>query len=57
MELSGHWKYKRRDFSFNTLIQMSSWEEGTLFADKGKAEIFIPLKEFPIMTIEQIAHG
>ncbi len=51
----GSGKYKRRDFSYNTLTQMSTWDEGTLFSDIDKADIFLPLKEFPLMTMEEIA--
>ena len=44
----GKGKFQRRDFRFDTLTQMSSFgEEGTLFADLGKHEIFTPTKSVP----------
>ena len=50
----GSGKYKRRDFSFNTLTQMSNWDENTLFADLGKADVFIPVKDFPPQTVQEL---
>ena len=41
----GKGKFQRRDFRFDTLTQMSSFsQEGTLFADLGKHEIFTPTR-------------
>ena len=43
----GKGKFQRRDFRFDTLTQMSSFGEDTLFADLGKHEIFTPDQELP----------
>lgn len=50
-------KYQRRDFKFETMTQMSSFGEDTIFGDLEKHEIFIPVKHFPAMTVEEIANG
>jgi len=48
--------YRRRDFRFDTLTQMASFGEGdTLFADLGKHEIFTPVKDFPPLSVREIA--
>ena len=48
--------YRRRDFRFDTLTQMASFgEEDTLFADLGKHEIFTPVKDFPPLSVREIA--
>lgn len=50
--------YHRRDFRFDTLTQMSSFEEGdTLFADLGKHEIFTPVSDHGDLTVREIARG
>jgi hypothetical protein len=52
----GKGTYRRRDFRFDTLTQMASFgEEDTLFADLGKHEIFTPVKDFPPLSVQQIA--
>jgi hypothetical protein len=52
----GKGTYRRRDFRFDTLTQMASFgEEDTLFADRGKHEIFFPTKDFPPLSIRDIA--
>lgn len=52
----GKGKYQRRDFRFETLTQMSTLgEEGSLFADLGKHEIFTPVKTYPPMTMAELA--
>ena len=43
----GKGKFQRRDFRFDTLTQMSSFGEDTLFADLGKHEIFTPTQDLP----------
>jgi hypothetical protein len=54
----GKGKYHRRDFSFDTLTQMSSLgEEGTLFADLSKHEIFTPVRDHGALTVRDIARG
>ena len=52
----GKGTYRRRDFRFDTLTQMSSFEqEGTLFSDLGKHEIFTPIKDFPPLSFRDLA--
>jgi N-6 DNA Methylase len=52
----GKGTYRRRDFRFDTLTQMASFgEEDTLFADLGKHEIFTPVKDFPPLSVREIA--
>ena len=52
----GKGTYRRRDFRFDTLAQMSSFgQEDTLFADLGKHEIFTPIKDFPPLSFRDIA--
>ena len=47
--------YRRRDFRFATLAQMSSFPSGTLLADLGKHEIFTPTKDFGSLSVADIA--
>jgi hypothetical protein len=48
--------YRRRDFRFDTLTQMSSFGgEDTLFSDLGKDEIFTPTRDHGSITIRDIA--
>jgi hypothetical protein len=51
----GKGKFQRRDFRFDELIQMSSFGEGTLFASMDKHEIFAPVKDYPPMTVGEVA--
>lgn len=52
----GKGKYQRRDFRFDTLAQMSSFDqEGSLFAELGRHEIFTPAREFPPLSVRDIA--
>jgi hypothetical protein len=52
----GKGKYQRRDFRFDVLTGSSAFsEEGSLFADLGKHEIFAPIKTHPPMTVRQLA--
>ena len=53
----GKGKFQRRDFRFDTLTQMSSFGEDTLFADLGKHEIFTPTKSYPPLTLRDLAVG
>lgn len=42
-------KYQRRDFRFDVLTGSSKYsEEGSLFADLGKHEIFTPRQNLPV---------
>lgn len=52
----GKGKYKRRDFLFDVLTGSSAYSaEGSLFADLGKHEIFMPIKTHPPMTVRELA--
>lgn len=52
----GRGKYHRRDFRFDTLTKMSSFnEEDSLFADLGKHEIFTPTNEYGTLSVADIA--
>ncbi|HTS34997.1 MAG TPA: DNA methyltransferase [Candidatus Solibacter sp.] len=52
----GKGKFQRRDFLFDVLTKMSSFsQEGSLFAQLGKHEIFTPLKSYPPMTVRDLA--
>ncbi len=52
----GKGKFQRRDFRFDALTQSSAFsEEGSLFAQVGKHEIFTPAKTYPPMTIRKLA--
>jgi N-6 DNA Methylase len=54
----GRGSYHRRDFRFDTLTQMSSLnDEGTLFADLGKHEIFTPTRDHGSLTVADLAKG
>ena len=53
----GKGRFQRRDFRYDTLTQMSSFGEDTLFGDLGKHEIFTPIKSHPPLTIKDLAHG
>lgn len=47
-------KYSRRDFSYDSLTQRASFK-GTLFDEMADDEIFIPVKEYPQLTVADIA--
>jgi hypothetical protein len=47
-------KFSRRDFSYDTLTQRSS-HSGTLFDLMADNEIFIPVREYSRLTVEEIA--
>ncbi len=52
----GKGKYQRRDFRFDVLTGSSKYsEEGSLFADLGKHDIFTPIKTYPPMTVSELA--
>ncbi|HZL34503.1 MAG TPA: DNA methyltransferase [Tepidisphaeraceae bacterium] len=51
----GKGKFQRRDFRLATLAQSSTFRaEGTLFADRGKHEIFTPERTYPPATVSQL---
>jgi hypothetical protein len=47
--------FKRRDFKYDELLQLSSFGEGTLFESLEADEIFAPVKDYPAMNISDIA--
>ena len=52
----GKGKFQRRDFRFDVLTGSSKYsEEGSLFADLGKHDIFTPIKTYPPMTVSELA--
>ena len=52
----GKGKYQQRDFRFDVLTGASKFsEEGSLFAELGKHEIFTPVKTHPPMTMRELA--
>lgn len=54
----GKGKFQRRDFLFEVLKQTSAFTaEDTLFSNLGRHEIFIPIRNYPAMTIGEIANG
>lgn len=53
----GKGRFQRRDFRFDALAQMSSFGKDTLFSDLSKHEIFVPVHEYPSMSIPEIAHA
>ena len=50
----GSGKFQRRDFHFDALTQRASIK-GTLFELFEEEQLFVPVKTFPLMTIEEIA--
>lgn len=52
----GKGKFQRRDFRLDVLTQSSAYsEEGTLFAELGKHEIFTPTKTHSPVTVQELA--
>jgi hypothetical protein len=52
----GKGKFQRRDCRLDTLSLSSAFSvEGSLFADVGKHEIFIPARTYPPMTVNELA--
>jgi hypothetical protein len=51
----GKGTFKRRDFRFDTLTQMSSFGEGTLFSDLVKHQIFVPVRVYPPLSVAGLA--
>ena len=47
--------FQRRDFRFDALTQMSLFGEGTIFESLESHEIFVPEKDYPPLTISDIA--
>lgn len=53
----GKGRFQRRDFRLDTLTQMSSFGEDTLFGNLGRHEIFTPVKTYPVATLAGLANG
>lgn len=52
----GKGKYQRRDFRLDVLTQSAAFsEEGSLFAELGRHEIFTPTKTYPPLTVRELA--
>lgn len=52
----GKGKYQRRDFRLDILTGSSAFSaEGSLFADLGRHEIFLPIKTYEPMTVVQLS--
>lgn len=52
----GKGKFQRRDFRLDVLTQSAAFsQEGTLFAELGKHEIFTPTKTYPPLTVRALA--
>ena len=52
----GKGKFQRRDFRLDVLTQSAAWsQEGTLWANLGKHEIFAPVQTYPPMTVSELA--
>ena len=51
----GKGRYKRRDFRLDVITKRSSIGEDTLFGEMGKDEIFVPVREYPLVTVKELA--
>lgn len=52
----GKGRFQRRDFRYDSLTHSSAFsQEGSLFAHLGKHEIFMPAKNYPPMTVGELA--
>ncbi len=52
----GKGRFQRRDFRLDVLTQSSAFsQEGTLFAELGKDEIFTPARTYPTLTVRTLA--
>lgn len=53
----GKGQFKRRDFRFDVITKRSSFGEDTIFGDMGRHEIFVPVREYPLVTVKELAGG
>ena len=53
----GKGKFQRRDFRYDSLTQRSSYGEDTLFGGLDDDELFTPTRDYPVMTVRQIAEA
>ena len=52
----GKGRYQRRDFRLDTLAQSAAYsQEGTIFANLGKHELFTPVSEYPPCSMSELA--
>jgi hypothetical protein len=52
----GKGRYQRRDFRLDVLTQSAAFsQDGTLFAELGRHEIFTPTRTYPPLTIRELA--
>lgn len=52
----GKGKFQRRDFRLDVLTQSAAFsQEGTLFADLGRHDIFTPTRTYPPLTVRELA--
>ena len=52
----GKGKFQRRDFRFDSLALSATFsEEGSLFAELGKHELFMPTRTYPPLTAKDLA--
>ncbi len=52
----GKGKFQRRDFRLDVLTQSAAFsQEGTLFAELGRHEIFTPTRTYPPLTVRELA--
>jgi hypothetical protein len=52
----GKGKYQRRDFRFDALTGASAFSaEGSLFADLGKHEIFLPIRTYEPISVRELS--
>lgn len=52
----GKGKFQRRDFLYDDLTQRAAYE-GTLFGEFDEADLFVPLRSYPTMSVQQIAEA
>lgn len=52
----GNGKFQRRDFRFQSLTLRSELGSDTLFGNLSAHEIFTPVREYPPMTMQEIAN-
>jgi hypothetical protein len=54
----GKGKFQRRDFRFDNLTQMSTLpQKDSIWADLGKHDVFTPVREYPKMTVSDLARA
>lgn len=49
--------FQRRDFRFDELTQLSSWDPGSFFGSPETHPGFTPVKDYPRMSVNDIANG